>query len=90
MRISYNFRELFFHTLLFVELKRELTGLIAVPRASPRACKHAFTLIKTEKRVQLPTTKERGGIGGLCKEKENPALPPKWPRSGVTFQFNSN
>ena len=41
-----------------------------VPRASPQACKHAFTLIKTEKRVQLPTTKERGepfGIGGLCK-----------------------
>ena len=25
----------------------------------------------------------------LCKEKENPALPPKWPRSGVTFQFCS-
>ena len=26
--------------------------VIAVPRASPRACKQAFTLLKTEKRVQ--------------------------------------
>ena len=23
----------------------------------------------------------------LCKEKENPALRPKWPRSGVTFHY---
>ena len=29
------------------------------------------------------------GIGGLCKIIWNPALPPKSPRSGVTFHFNT-
>ena len=44
----------------FEYFKSLICLLIAVPRASPRACKHAFILIKTEKIVQLPKTKERG------------------------------
>ena len=26
--------------------------------------------------------------GGLYNMPQNPTLPPKWPRSGVTFQLN--
>ena len=27
--------------------------------------------------------------GGLYKKLQIPTLPPKWPRSGVTFHYNS-
>ena len=56
-----------------VDKKRELTQLNWVNAliAVPQACKYEFTLIKTEKREQLPTTKEREivRIVEFCKEK---------------------
>ena len=46
-------------------------ALIAVPRASPRACKRAGTLLKCKKReYNYQQQKREGsllGIGGLCK-----------------------
>ena len=35
--------------------------MLAFPRACPRDCNKGIHPIKTEKRVQLPKTKERGG-----------------------------
>ena len=38
-----------------------------------------------------PPLKREGsilGIGGLCKNRKIPTLPPKSPRSGVTFHFS--
>ena len=43
-------------------------------------------MVEGAKSKKIPTNKARGeilGIGGLCKQ--NPAPPPKSPRSGVTF-----
>ena len=66
-------------------------ALIAVPTASPRACKRAHTLLKgKEKRAMREKEREGStkGKGGLYKELQIPTLPPKGPRSGVTFHFN--
>ena len=53
-----------------------------------QACTHTF---EGKKRKKNATTKEGGGsmkgIGGLYKKLEIPTLPPKSPRSGVTFHF---
>ena len=47
-----------------------------------QACTH---MAEETKREKIPTNKERG-IGGLCKNLQIPTLPPKSPKSGVTFQ----
>ena len=65
-----------------------VNALIAVPRASPRVCKHAHTLLKAkEKRATREKEREGStkGKGGLYKMLQIPALPPKCSRSDVTF-----
>ena len=51
---------------------------------------HTFESEKREKVQQIKREGSIKGEGGLYKELKIPALPPKLPRSGVTFHSKSN
>ena len=72
---------------------------------SPKACTHcrpsgkrfglqACTPRVGGKKKKVQQLKREGGgmkgTGGLCKKLKNPALPPKWARSGVTYHYHNS
>ena len=60
-------------------------------QALGHASEHATTQIKGKRKESTMRNKEREGStqgnGGLYKKLKIPTLPPKWPRSGVTFHY---
>ena len=52
-----------------------------------QGCKHTFEVKKEKKVQQIKREGSIKGEGGLYKKLKIPTLPPKLPRSGVTFHY---
>ena len=61
-------------------------------QALGRASLHTTTQLKGKRKQSTMSNKKREGStlgkGGLYKKFQIPTLPPKWPRSGLTFHGN--